>query len=372
MKTTKILSIISVILMSGCAESGQTDNNDGQTDIPKGKLTISADKTAICADGNDAATFTVTFMEGSEAKDVTDKAEIYFTESDKLLGSDRFSTTSKGEYTFYAAYGLNVSDEVTVSAISVIPEIPSDPEKDGTSFHHRMLLIQHTGATCPNCPKMMTSLKTLSEDEEYNSSYCLVASHAYYDGLNDAAYSSAAKTVSSLFNSGAYPELTFNLTNKNTGYDYKEICREIDSHRKEAVHAGIAAAAEAADGEVVVNAEFKFSKDGTYRIGAWLLEDGIFATQHGAVENWQHTHNNALRAMYGSRQTECVYGISLGEVKAGNKKDMLFRLSLEEGWESENCKVMVFITEKDASGDVYDIVNCTVCKVGESASYEYR
>lgn len=366
------MAIASVI--AGCSGTDSQNNNEDKPK-PTGDLTLSVDKSLIVADGTEFVTFTVTFKEkGGETKDVTKDAEIYFSDSDELLDGNIFSTGTHGDYTFYAAYGLNISDEVKVSAISVIPEIPEDPDEDGTEFHHRMMLIQHTGATCPNCPKMMTSLKALSEDEEYNSSYCLVASHSYYDGVNDAAYSPAAKTISSLFNSGSYPELTFNLTNTSTGYEYNDICKEIDNHRKESAHAGISAAVDAAAGEVMANAEFKFAKDGTYRIGAWLLEDNIFATQHGATENWHHTHNNALRAMYGEKQTECIYGTSVGETKAGSRTGVLFRFKLDKEWNAENCKVILFITEGQESGNglTYDIVNCTVCKVGESAPYEYR
>lgn len=362
------------LMLAGCSGTVNSDSNGDETK-PKGKLTLTVDRNIIKADGNDAAAFTVTFKEnGGENKDITKEAEIYFSDSDDLLGSDRFSTKKAGEHTFYAAYGLNISEEVTVSALSVIPEIPADPNEGATAFKHRILIIQHTGATCPNCPLMMNSLKTLSENAEYNTAYHLVASHSYNDGLNDKAYSSAAKTISAMFNDQSYPSLTFNLTNTNTGHNYNDICNQIDALRQESAHAGASASVAAADGEIIVNAEFKFAEDGTYRIGAWLLEDGIFATQHGATENWHHTHNNALRAMYGDKQTESIYGRALGEVKAGTKSDALFRFTLEDGWKAENCKVLIFITEarKNGAETIYDIVNCTVCKAGESTAYEYR
>jgi len=56
--------------------------------------------------------------------------------------------------------GGEVSDNV------VIPELPDDPQPENTSFAHRIMLLQHTGTYCPNCPRLMSSLKELSEDDD--------------------------------------------------------------------------------------------------------------------------------------------------------------------------------------------------------------
>lgn len=366
---TFIYAVSIALLATACGNDGKEDNG-GKTPAD-GNLILTADRTAICADGADFVTFTVT-VKGADGTvtDITGEAEIYLSSTDDLLDSDRFSTDVKGEYAFYAAYGLSISDEVTVSAVPVIPEIPSDPREDGKSFSHRMLLIDHTGATCPNCPLMLNALKEVEENAAYNTKFHLVASHSYYDGVNDAAYAPAAKTLSSMFNSGSYPELTFNLTNVSTGHGVSDICTQIDALTKDSVPSGIAMSVEAADGEVFANAEFKFCKSGKYRIGAWLLEDDIFARQSGATEEWHHYHNNALRLMYGEKQNEMIFGTQLGTVEADTKVSHLFRFRLEDTWKAENCKVLAFITE--ASGDVYDIVTCTVCPVGEEISYEYK
>lgn len=74
-----------------------------------------------------------------------------------------------------------------------IPEIPADPQKENTSFTHRIMLLQHTGTYCPNCPKLMSSLKEVAEDKAYSDKYHHVAAHSYnQDGEGDAAYSTAA------------------------------------------------------------------------------------------------------------------------------------------------------------------------------------
>lgn len=359
-----------VMLWNGCGDKAD-ENQDGQTGS-KGALTLTADRLVICSDGTDAATFTVTVTDDKgKVTDITEQAEIYFTDTDELLSGNIFSTSEAGEYKFYAAYGLSLSKEVSISALTVVPQVPEDAEPDGKEFKHRMLLVQHTGATCPNCPLMMTSLKTLSENSQYNDAYNLVASHSYNGGDRDNAYSEAAKTVSAIFNSGAYPELTFNLTNVSTGHNYSDICAEVERHMKASADVGISAAVETSGNNVIATVEYKFAKGSTYRIGVWLLEDGIFSTQHGADKNWMHTHNNALRMMYGEGQNDRLYGASTGDVKAGEKIEKVLKFQLEEGWKAENSKILAFVTEADAEGN-YDIVNTIVCKAGEKAAYDYK
>lgn len=369
MKAIKHLIIIaSALICAGCGE--KTD--EGKDDIKEGTIALSADRMVICSDGADAATFIVTITDAKgNSKDITDQAEIYFTATDELLAGNRFRTTESGEYAFYAAYGLSLSDEVSISALSVIPEVPADPQPEGKDFSHRMLLVQHTGATCPNCPLMMTSLKALSENAEYNTAYNLVASHSYNGGSNDNAYSDAAKTVSAMLCSGRYPELTFNLSNTSTGHGYNDICEQVDKHAKASADAGIAMAVETSGNNIIASIEYKFGVGKVYRIGAWVLEDNIFATQSGATESWQHTHHNALRLMHGEKQNDRIYGTSLGSVKAGEKVEKILKFQLEDGWKTENCKVLAFVTEADTEGN-YDIVNTVVCKVGEKVAYDYK
>lgn len=365
-----LIILATAAVAAGCAEK-PADDQTGKTET-EGKVTLTSDCTFICADGTDAATFTVT-VTGDDGKvtDVTSEAEIYFNKTDELLEGNTFSTSTKGEYSFYAAYGLGISETVGISALTKVPQLPADTQENSTTFRHRMLLIQHTGATCPNCPLMMTSLKNLSENEEYRDAYNLVASHSYYDGLNDDAYSPAAKTLSATFGSGSYPELTFNLTNTNTGHDYSEICSQVAALTQDSAHAGIAMAVETADNEIIARVEFKSGEDRNYRIGAWLLEDDIFARQSGAGEAWQHYHNNAIRAMYGEKQTESIYGAAAGKIQPREKIEKLFRFPLEDSWKAENCKVIAFVTKEDSEGN-FDIANCVVCKVGETTGYEYK
>lgn len=117
MNITKYCTIIASLLFAfGCTETSEEPEKEKEN--LEGQVTLSADRTIIRSDG--------------KTTDITDKAEIYFSKTDRLMEGSRFSTTESGEYFFYAAYGLKLSEEVHISALSVIPEVPADPQENGT------------------------------------------------------------------------------------------------------------------------------------------------------------------------------------------------------------------------------------------------
>ena len=124
------------------------------------------------------------------------------------------------------------------------------------------------------------SLKIVAEDQTYAGKYQHVAAHSYNE-TGDAAYSQAAAHLSQAFCSGYYPELTFNLTKDNTGTstDPETIKAHIDAIYKEVADAGITAVSRRNGSTLSIKAGIKAAKAGTYRIAAWVLEDGIRSKQ---------------------------------------------------------------------------------------------
>lgn len=253
-----------------------------------------------------------------------------------------------------------------------IPELPDDPQPSGTSFRHRIVLLQHTGTYCPNCPALMASLKTLSEDEAYAEKYQHVAAHSYNED-GDLAYSTAAANLSQAFCSGYYPELTFNLTTDNTGtsLSVETIKKHIDELHKDAADAGIAAAVSGSGNGLGINVQVKSAKENQYRIAVWVLEDDIRCRQEGASEEWMNTHSNAVRAMAGKTLNLRIYGEKVGTLKPGETAEKAFTIGLEDGWVAENCKVLIVVNAAGSDGR-YDLVNCAVCPIGEAITYRYN
>ena len=255
---------------------------------------------------------------------------------------------------------------------SGLPELPADPQPDNLSFDHRIMLLQHTGTYCPNCPRLMSSLKLVAEDKNYSDRYHHVASHSYNEE-GDAAYSSAAANISQAFCSGYYPELTFNLTKENTGTstDPETIKAHTDALHKETADAGITAVSRRNGSTLSIKAGIKAAKAGTYRIAAWVLEDGIRSKQEGASEDWQNTHNNAVRIMAGKTLNMKIYGEKLDPMAAGETAQAEFTVEMDPSWDADNCKVFVLVNAAGTDGR-YDLANCAICPLDGSVEYQYN
>ncbi len=268
--------------------------------------------------------------------------------------------------------GCGEGNKIEIPGDSAVPELPTDPQPGNTSFKHRIMLLQHTGAECPNCPYLMTSLKELAEDDAYSGLYNHVASHSY--STNDVAYSEAASKVSGAFGHKFWPDLTFNLTKENLDgkTDLSLIKSGIDKRVWEHAAVGITAATRMYyDDELGINVGIKAAEKNTYRIAVWLLEDGIEAEQKGATESWQNTHDNVLRTMAGTSLNLQIYGESLGLLNAGETAEKSFSIAFDESWKTGNCKVLILVNAENTDGK-FDLANCAVCPVGGSIEYEYN
>lgn len=371
MKKTLFMALLAPVFLFGCQGVTPDDSETpggGSTSDLKGTITLYADHDIIMADGSYATELTVLLTDNSGVEhDVTSAVEIYYEGNDEPIASPKFKTSVEGEYDFYAVRGFDISNTVSVKAVKGVPALPKDSEPDATDFRHHMLLVQHTGNECPNCPRLMDVLKKLAGDEAYNSLYYHVASHSYNE--SDAAYSSAASTLSRALNlPGYYPWLTFNLTT-NEALDLAEIKAGIDELSKDVADAGIQASSALIGNTVYVNVELKSAVASKYRVAVWLLEDNIHSMQSGATASWQNMHDNCLRAMAGSTKNESIYGKPVGTVEPGETYEFIASLDMESGWKAENCKLMIAAVA--GNGD-YDLVNCTICPVDGSVSYDYK
>ena len=375
MKKTLFMALLAPVFLFGCQGVTPDDSETpggGSTSDLKGTITLYADHDIIMADGSYATELTVLLTDNYGVEhDVTSDVEFYYVGNDAPLASPEFKTSVEAEYRFYAVRGFDVSNTVAVRAVKGVPALPKDSDADATDFRHRMLLVQHTGSKCPNCPRLMDVLKKLAGDEAYTSKYLHVASHSYKnDDYNDddAAYSSAASTLSRTLNlPGYYPWLTFNLTT-NEALALAEIKAGIDELHKDVADAGIQASAALVGNTVYANVELKAAESSKYRVAVWLLEDNIHSMQSGATASWQNMHENCLRAMAGSTKNESIYGKPVGTVEVGESYDFIASIDMEPTWKAENCKLVIIAVA--GNGD-YDLVNCTVCPVGGSVSYDY-
>ena len=369
----KIFSLLTVAFFclsacQGTVDPGNVDDNTdpGTTDELVGNITLYAEKDVIKADGQYTSALSVILVDNhGEEHDVTADVEIFVEGEDNPITDPNFKTTVEGDYAFYAVRGFDISNTVTVKAVKGVPALPADSDASKTSFAHRMLLVQHTGNECPNCPKVMDILKRIGDDAEYNSKYLHVASHSY--NSSDAAYSPAAQSLSKNMGVSLYPMVTTDLTDNQICFE-DEIKNAITSCSKESADAGISAVSAVVGNQILVNVSLKAAVDSKYRLAVWVLEDNIHSPQSGASASWHNMHSNCLRLMYGSQKNEQIYGKHLGTVQAGQTEDIVAAIDIDENWIVENCKLLILAVS--GNGD-YQLVNCTYCPVDGSISYNY-
>lgn len=371
MKSIKLLAFFAAAATISVSCGG---SDTDQPEPPKrGNLLLTASKDAITSNGTDAVTFNVEMTEeGGEKIDVTGQATIYLAGKD-ALPSNSFTTEMEGSYRFYAAYGPNVSNDITIKAMPEVPELPADPNPASTNFAHRHLMIQHTGTACGYCPYMMSALAQLAQDSEYSSQYCLAASHSY--NTDDPMYSAITKTIGRLYGTGDYPYVSMDL-NKNLGVNNSSIAANVSNLKKlldnNAVampDAGITAAVSATSAQIIINTTVKAAVTGSYRVGVWILEDNINAQQFGAQSDEHNIHNNAVRAAAGNQSI--LTGTEIGTIEAGKTGNIVQTINIDRKWKIENCKVLIFVTNPDADKQT-PVKNCIVCPIGGSVAFEYK
>lgn len=371
MKTTIFRTLIisfAIAMLGGCSETPNGPTGGGMT---AGEITLVVDKAIIHADGVDAATLTVYMADGSgNMSDVTAESDIYIDGEDNPIESNVVVSSTDRQITFYAAHGFAISNEVGVEAVSGIAPLPADEKPATTAFNHKVLLVQHTGTDCAYCPELMTLLKLLSENGDYNSLYLHLASHSFRP--TDPAYSSAAVLLSNKYlDIRNYPSLTFDLTDAQIGsIEMELIKRGVERFHKERATVGISASVTNKGDRVYTNVGVKAAEDGTYRIATYLLEDNIYGTQASATAQWQNTHHNCLREMAGADDNEKLFGVLQPAAKGGEVLNYISGMTVQSGWKVENCKVLVLVCVGNSEGN-WELANCTVCPMNGSVAYDY-
>jgi hypothetical protein len=363
MKITKFFALaLAALAFVAC----DTDNpgEGGGGDKPTGDAVLVANNNSV--EINTPIEFTITAADGT---DLTAEAVIYDKSHDYVVVENPFTPTFDGDFEFYAVIGSIITNTVKVSVVPTIPALPEDAQPENTAFNHRILLVDHTGNTCGYCPQMMKALETVSKTGDYHSKYYEAMAHTYSNG--DPAFSGAASVVSNHHGVSSYPTLTYNFYHSTqSSYNDAHIMGQIDALWKaEGADAGIAAAASLASTSVIVNAEVKAAVDGEYRITAWLLEDGIYAKQTNATEEWMNTHNNAIRQRVTS---DDITGVDLGTISTGETKSTALTLKIVGNkWNRDNLKVMVIVSAKNEKGK-FEVANVAICPMNDVVTYDYK
>lgn len=374
MKLTKFLLTFSIIAALGVSCS---DNEKGGGDEPvSGTVTISTTKSAIKSDGTDFCEFIVK----NDGVVVTEGVSIYQGDSQTPLSSLKFSTTAEGTYTFYASYGTSVSKEkITVVALSIIPQLPADPQPANTSFSHRVLAMQMTGTGCPNCPYMTVAIRQILGNAADAQKVFFVGAHGY--NQSDPMQTATTAAITQAYGNGAFPAVSTNMRKDKIAGAYSdptmtrnEVMKLVNAEYNREVKAGVSAAVEKGTDKIIITAGVKAAEAGNYRVGAWVLEDGIVATQaNNGVQGDFNTHDNVVRDVAGRPAKRDFTGDMVGSMAAAEVREHVMTIEINPKWNLDNCKVLVFVSTPDmAEGSDYFVTNCILCDIDATTSFTYK
>ena len=341
------------------------------TPEPQGSITLKADKTVV--ELGESVKFTVT---DSEGQDVTAAASIYDQNLDKV--SNPYTPAASGSYTFNATIGPESSNNVTITVMAEMPEIPTDPEPENLAFNHRAIVIDHTGVNCGYCP-MMTESLLLLEKTEWHKHYNEVTCHAGSMASGDPGNSAAANALNEMQKPNGYPNVKINFYGTEVG-NYggqtttNYIIAELKKYIKpEGADAGITLAVAGDNTTIYCAAQVKAAVAKEYKVVAWLLESGIYSpNQNGATKDYHKIYNYALRNISGQYSKANVAGESIGVLEAGKTHDCALQLPITSTkWNWEKMGVLVIVSAKDAQGR-WEVVNSAYCSLEDKyKTYEY-
>lgn len=387
MKTLKFLATLCLgaLLFTGCEKDNNNDNSISG-------LRLIADKTTIYDNGVDAATFTL--YNNSIA--VTDGVQIYVGETP--IEGNAFTSTEQGSFEIWASYGTLISNTVTVNVIATpppAPAVPEDANPSKTNFKRRVMLTQFTGTSCGYCPLMMNALYQLMNSKDADK-VVLTAAHIGQFAVSDPANLLTAKTLDNALGVYTFPDIVADMV-KNTGEVqpfYANVLSLVTSaYNRVPARGGIAVSSKyyAEEEYIVINTLVKASQTAEFRIGAWLLEDGISAQQAVSPNPFNpseliqpidgvdfNLHNNCIRTA-DSRQTNLDFtGYTLGVIEAGKTVSREFAFKLlphaDKGgiskWNHNNLRLVVFIATKEGSN--WYINNIVKAPKDGSVDFEYE
>lgn len=363
--------------------------SDDEIDLePNGEsgLTTSVSATVVQA-GVDQAIFVIRYdgevlKEGYDIYDADTNKKIELPTVTKTSASGEeyelpyYQATKAEVRSFWVAYKTSntLKSPMTVTAVDfAIPTRPADPQPGSTSFKRRSMIMQFTGLGCGYCPYMIAALHDVLADETYGSKAELAAVHTY----SGDPYA-PAENIDGAFGVTGYPTVIFDMTSIVQNYNYStnmsNIKKAIDNSLSTPAKAGISVRSAVEGNTLVARMTIKAAEEGSFRVGAWVLEDGLTGNQsnYGMDDNGYNfnIHNNVVRKA-DSDKSYSFRGYDMGTLKAGDTADYLFVITLDSSWKQENCHMMYFVTALD--GSTYRVTNVIdTNSLTEAVSFEYE
>ena len=393
MKTLRLLAILctTLLLCNSCLkgigwEEEQRENQN--PDVPQTGLELTATPSTIIANGEDYAVLEVKF----NGETLTEGFTLYDDEDNIVeLENMEFHTTTAGKYKFWAAYKSYNSETITITAkependTPEPPQGPEDNDPENINFKRRVLLIQFTGTGCGYCPGMSAALKECLQYESFADSVVLTAAHRY--NSSDPAYL-ANYALDQAMGITGYPSLVADMYYMTSLYNNMAKFIRADllpaTIDRTTTKAGISAVSYIEEDQVIIKATVKAAEESLFRIGAWLIEDGIYGQQsnYGIAEGNFDIHDNCIRVADSKVTSSDYTGHDIGPVdedgnvqpiKKGETAEYTFTIDLKDKWKRENCSLVIFVTapEKVQGRESFFVNNVIEMPLEGEVAFEY-
>lgn len=300
-----------------------------------------------------------------------------------------YTPTKAGSYSVAVDGGALYGKSYAVSFKVVdyeIPSRPADSKPASTSFKRRSLIMQFTGLNCGNCPYVRTAMESVFAEEQYKDT-------AVHTAIHCATYSPNASFViwhinepgnqldlSSALGVNSWPtywvDWVHSGSNERGGVpaNITKIKNYLNIQQASPAKAGIAARMMWKRNTLIVRVSVKAATDGDFYVGAWLLENGLYGIQAGAVDPAHDYHNNVVRIAdsHAGGGNWNYYGHPLGTLSKGDVTDYLFEMELKDGWAASNCHLAIFVSYYDSKSKSVEVTNAVETKsLTSGVSFQY-
>ena len=311
---------------------------------------------------------------------IIDHSSVEVELNGQMVTLPKFVAPSVGEHKVYLFYKTSNTRNkpITLTAVDfALPKRLEDAQPENLSFTKRAFFTQFTGTGCSFCPFISTALHDMKNDPEVADKFYNAAAHTYNDASDLAPLQNL--DIDERFGISNYPyivgDMKFRTSNVGSwSLNKTNLVNYVNQSVAEGAKAGISASISSEGNTVVVRATVKAAANGKYRVGAWLVEDGIYSPQasgmsapypDGMVAKDLNYHNNVLR-IADSNPAASYVGHDLGELNAGDLVDHVFVMNIKEDaaeagktnetmnhkthWVKENCRLVFFVTTESMNG----------------------
>ncbi|MBQ8127126.1 MAG: Omp28 family outer membrane lipoprotein [Prevotella sp.] len=247
---------------------------------------------------------------------------------------------------------------LVVSTNVVVDSIPEDPvEADSlwdapiTPVEHRVLIEDHTGQKCPNCPDGARLIRQLQR--QYGQRIVPVAIHSQMQGIMEPE-GLGTELGNTYYNYWKMEFKPAGLVNRLDGGDGKVLDKTIwimaaeyalamepplDVRVKAQLQDGDPTKADV-DVKVICTAE---GQSVSGKLQVWITEDGIIAEQDDmGTKVTDYEHNHVLRATVNGTWGEDVSVSGLADTR-----EFHYTATLNPAWKTENLSIVAFVYNND-------------------------